>query len=158
MVSFFPWIVMSHEKGIEHRPSQCFWVKQQQNSKKGILFWEKEDIKWLETAQPINLPCSFWKLAWLNHWDLICGLQACYFPILLILKLIICLVRTLFTKAHKQQFYKELKKLILNKYILYTLWSTLQLQKLTHIWFYFKFMLVLSLLDCKRWLSLLDID
>lgn len=99
MISFFPWIVMSHEKGSECRPICYFWVRQQQNSKKGILSWEKEYIKWLETAQPINLPCSFWKLLWLNHWGLICGFQTSYFPILLIFKLKIHLAETFFYQS-----------------------------------------------------------
>lgn len=67
MVSTFPWIVRSQEKGIEHSFTSCFWVWHHPNNREDILFWEKEYIKWCETAQQINLPCSFWKLVWLNH-------------------------------------------------------------------------------------------
>lgn len=48
-------------------------------------------------------------------------LQACYFPVLLILKLKIHLAGTLFTQDHKQQFHKELNKSFLNKYVPYML-------------------------------------
>lgn len=67
MASSFSWIVRSHKKGIEHSFIWCFWVRHHSNSRESILFWKKKYIKWSETAQLINLPCSFWKLVWLNH-------------------------------------------------------------------------------------------
>lgn len=109
-------------------PSPCFWVRKQQNSKKGILICER--VYQMVTDSTTNqfavliLEISVSEPLRLDLW--VSGLL---FPFLLVLTLKVCLAGTL-TGDDKQKFSKELKQFLLNKYIPYILQSILNTRSL----------------------------